>query len=129
MDKVNEILDLRPFEMEGGGYWPTTTFINQMTSAIHTTPLPFHTTSLSVSNMTDSRKFPKIKISDTGFSTRLIGIPAWEYFLVSLFVMFGTGIGISVLIVCKKCCGLASRRQKNERNAVKVVRRMHLSFI
>ncbi|XP_062620328.1 uncharacterized protein LOC134281910 isoform X2 [Saccostrea cucullata] len=50
-----------------------------------------------------------IELEESGLDKKVLGLPGWEYVMVSLVVVAAVGVGGSVAIVCKKCCGLAGK--------------------
>ncbi|XP_062609692.1 uncharacterized protein LOC134281891 isoform X2 [Saccostrea cucullata] len=58
--------------------------------------------------------FLPIELEESELDKKLLGLPGWEYVMVSLVVVAAVGVGGSVAIVCKKCCGLAGRKANNK---------------
>lgn len=56
-----------------------------------------------------------IHLDQSLFDRKLLGIPWYKCLTVGLVVVMAAGIGGSVVIVCKKCGGLAGRRSRKNR--------------
>jgi hypothetical protein len=44
-----------------------------------------------------------IDLGESGLNQKVLGLPGWEYLMVTLVMLLAIGVGGSVAIVCKKC--------------------------